>query len=94
MKIKFNDPSQTTFAFKKDAAIKISFKGTVDRTVSDVPIYNGYYTVVPDVEDQTLPTSGKVASKDITVTKIPLYEVRNESGGDTLIIGGKDTHGN
>ena len=34
-----------------------------------------------------LPTSGKQMQQDVTVLKIPQFEVSNESGGKTFIIG-------
>ena len=50
--------------------------------------YMGSYEVTPKVEQSTvLETSNKVLSKDVTVLKIPQFEVSNESGGKTFIIG-------
>lgn len=53
-----------------------------------VPFYEGEYVVTPKVEsDSVLPTNGKQMQQDVTVLKIPQFEVSNESGGKTLIIG-------
>lgn len=50
--------------------------------------YTGSYEVTPKVEQSTvLETSNKVLAKDITVKKIPQFEVSNEADGKTLIIG-------
>ena len=56
--------------------------------VPTAPPYLGEYEVVPKVyAEQTLPTSGKLLGRDVLVHKIPQYEVSNNSGGKTLIIG-------
>ena len=53
-----------------------------------VPFYEGEYVVTPKVEsDSVLFTNGKQMRQDVTVLKIPQFEVSNESGGKTLIIG-------
>ena len=53
-----------------------------------VPFYEGEYVVTPKVEyDSVLSTNGKQMRQDVTVLKIPQFEVSNESGGKTLIIG-------
>ena len=50
--------------------------------------YVGEYEVTPKVEQSTvLETTNKVLAKDITVQKIPQFEVSNEADGKTLIIG-------
>lgn len=36
---------------------------------------------------QVLPTAKKLMQKDVTIRKIPQYEVSNDSSGYTLIIG-------
>ena len=56
--------------------------------VPTAPPYLGEYEVVPKVyTEQTLPTSGKLLGRDVLVHKIPQFEVSNNSGGKTLIIG-------
>lgn len=56
--------------------------------VPTAPPYLGEYEVVPKVyAEQTLPTSGKLLGRDVLVHKIPQFEVSNNSGGKTLIIG-------
>lgn len=50
--------------------------------------YLGVYEVTPKLDQETvLKTAKKVLSKDVTVKKIPQYEVSNEAGGTTFIIG-------
>lgn len=56
--------------------------------VPTAPAYRGEYEVTPKVYDeQSLPTSGKLLGRDVLVHKIPQFEVSNNSGGKTLIIG-------
>lgn len=55
--------------------------------------YEGDYDVVPRVGDAVvLPTRDCLMAKDVTVEEIPIYEVSNLSGGNTLIIGVKQTN--
>lgn len=55
---------------------------------NDLPIYDGGYTVTPLADgEQTLLTKGKYNTRDITVEKIPYYEVSNDEGGTTINIG-------
>ena len=54
----------------------------------DLPKYGGTYTVTPEVgAGQALETAGKYLTNDVTVNAIPDYEVSNEAGGNTFIIG-------
>ena len=48
--------------------------------------YNGEYEVTPKFEEQTLETKDKVMSENVTVHKIPRYDVANEAGGVTVYI--------
>ena len=62
--------------------------GTVATAAQDVPTYTGEYSATPKVEEETvLQTKGRKMIKDVTVRKIPTYEVSNPQGGETLIIG-------
>ena len=57
-------------------------------TTSDLPPYEGAYTVDPLAKSATvLPTKGKSMADNITVNKIRQLEVCNTDGGNTLIIG-------
>lgn len=52
--------------------------------------YAGPYEVTPQLyKSILLPTKGSMPKEDITVLKVPQYEVSNEAGGTTLILGGK-----
>ena len=50
-------------------------------------VYGGDYTVTPIVdEDIVLPTKSKTMAEDLTVRKIPIYEMDNDRGGTTVYI--------
>lgn len=49
-------------------------------------LYTGDYAVTPKVEQQIMPTKGKLLAKDVTVLPIPFYNVSNTSGGSTVFI--------
>ena len=52
--------------------------------------YEGDYDVTPSTyNDKVLATRNLVMTKDVTVRKIPQFEVSNTAGGKTLIIGGE-----
>lgn len=69
-----------------DQSFKADF-GEVIETIGDVEEYDGAYEVTPKVNEQTLPTASKYLSDDVTINKIPYFEVSNNSGGDTVYIG-------
>ena len=51
--------------------------------------YQGDYTVILKIAtDIILPTAQKSMSQNVTVKEIPVYITGNESGGNTVIIGG------
>lgn len=54
----------------------------------EVEPYEGARTVTPTTEDQTLDTSMKFMTGDVTVKEIPYGETSNEAGGYTASIGG------
>lgn len=49
--------------------------------------YEGEYEVTPSTEQKVLETKQKFMEDDVTVRKIPFYEVTNETGGTTVTIG-------
>ena len=50
--------------------------------------YEGDYEVTPSTyNDKVMATRNLVMTKDVTVRKIPQFEVSNTAGGKTLIIG-------
>lgn len=54
----------------------------------DIPVYDGAYSVTPKVyEETTLETKQKLMKNNVTVARIPQYQVSNDADGVTLIIG-------
>lgn len=57
-------------------------------SAGELPKYEGEYEVTPSAtNDATLKTGQKYVDADITVKKIPYYEMDNEAGGTTIYIG-------
>lgn len=78
-------------------SLENNLKGTL--TVGDLTViggkeYEGEYEATPDTEPIILPTKDRVLKEDITVFKIPLWEVSNPTNGTTVYIGGKEVYGN
>lgn len=74
------------FEIKRQHAIEFELDNVRVVTVGSVPAYEGETTVIPKADAATvLPTAGKRMREDITVTKIPYYEVSNPLG-DTVYI--------
>lgn len=77
---------KASFSLGTPAAIGIGFNVSI-REVGGEP-YTGEYDVTPKVSTPVvLQTEGKTMKKDVTVLKIPQFEVSNPEGGKTLIIG-------
>lgn len=69
--------------------IDIELTGVViNPVIGDAENYEGEYTVIPSPNIQTLFTAKKYLTQDINVRGVPLYEISNEAGGVTTIIGG------
>ena len=68
----------------QQSAVRVDVTGT---TVVGAPEYSGPYDITPLFTAQVLPTAKKLMPKDVTIRKIPQYEVANDSSGYTLIIG-------
>lgn len=56
-------------------------------------LYTGEYTITPDITPVVLPTRDKLMTDDVTVRKIPLWEIGNPQGGKTILIGGEKYYG-
>lgn len=62
--------------------------------VNNLPLYDGTYEVTPSADNvQTLKTSQKFMNGDVVVSKIPYFDVSNESGGTTVYIGEEIEYG-
>lgn len=77
-----------------DDRIKLRNPTTVIYQSDGGQIYSGPYSVTPKVaNDVVLQTRSKVMNNDVTVFKIPQFEISNDSGGKTLILG-EEYYGN
>lgn len=65
-------------------AVSVRITGTA---VVSAPEYAGPYDITPLFSAQTLPTAKRLLQRNLTIKKIPQYEVTNDSNGYTLIIG-------
>lgn len=76
-----------TFELTQKAALSVAFDVTIREGGGGEP-YTGEYEVTPKVSAPVvLQTEGKTMKKDVTILKIPQFEVSNPEGGKTLIIG-------
>lgn len=75
--------------------VHVAAPSTVQVQLQDVSLinvvgekYEGEYDITPSTyNDRVLATQNLVMTKDVTVRKIPQFEVSNTSNGKTLIIG-------
>lgn len=60
-----------------------------DASWQDLPAFDGLYTITPKIgADIMMQTSQKYLDRNIEVKEIPVYVTGNDSGGNTVIIGG------
>ena len=89
--IKFKIGSITAIHFHAEPIEAIHFHAephVIAVSSGDVPVYDGAYSVTPKVyEETTLETKQKLMQNNVTVSKIPQYQVSNDADGVTLIIG-------
>jgi hypothetical protein len=68
---------------------KDKLAGVIAQSGGSFPKYEGEYEVIPSLaEDITLETAKKLMTDDVTVKKLPRYDVANEAGGTTVYLGG------
>lgn len=79
--------ASVTAAVSTGATVAVSLTASVDVGVgvgtqthrANNP-YTGSYEVTPTAYEQSLPTSGKSMTRNVTIHKVPYYETSNESG--------------
>lgn len=74
---------------EKKPVVEIEIRDVVIQTGGEmIPAYEGAYEVTPQVDEPVvLHTKAKRMKDNVTVNRIPLYEVSNAAGGKTLTIG-------
>ena len=75
-------------SLKVDNEKSVSMKVEATTVINGVR-YEGDYEVTPTTERQVLPTKNKSMVDDMTIHPIPIYEVSNTSGGNTVYIAGE-----
>ena len=88
LKVRFRPPDEFKVRFEpSDQSIPVVFKQFQQVTTKpDVELYEGVYDITPKVEAQILPTANRFLSEDVTVKKIPFFNVGNSAGGSTVYI--------
>ena len=67
--------------------VKVKVQGEVIiEDSSGMKTFEGPYVVTPKMAEQVLPTKQKKMRDDLTVEKVPVYEVTNSAGGTTVYI--------
>lgn len=89
MQIDFDETAvEIPIQFDSDDDFEVGFGEVTEVIPDDIPAYEGNYEVNPTFADQILDTSGLLMEEDVTIKPIPIYEVSNNAGGTTVIIGG------
>lgn len=89
LKVKIGKPTTIKARLKKPDKLRVRF-GNVSVTTEGYrpPTYEGEYVITPSTtEKQTLKTAQTFLENDVTVLKIPYYEVSNNTDGTTVYIG-------
>lgn len=87
--MKLNISSNKTLDLKTNKNSKNAKIGGLEDSVFtyQAPVYEGEYNVIPKAyEEQVLQTKEKTLLENVTVQKVPYYEVSNSSGGNTVNI--------
>ena len=72
---------------ENNSTIQADFGEIFEVINTEVPYYEGAYTVTPSVSEQVLQTEKRIMREDLVVEEIPFYRVSNNKGGDTVTIG-------
>lgn len=70
--------------FKEDK-MRVDFQQVQTITEVNNP-YNGEYSIRPKMDEQILPTRGRVLFEDVVVQAVPIIRTSNSSGGTTVYI--------
>lgn len=77
-------PKTAELRLTAPTALEVGFHAAVTGGAA----YTGNYEVTPKIYTPViLPTKSKTMLNDVKVLKIPQYEVSNDAGGNTLIMG-------
>ena len=90
IKAKFKEiTNNIPVTFEKNTKVLATDFGEVHTVTKLVggDLYEGEYTVIPKVIEQTMPTKEKVLTEDMIIKSIPFFKTSNNSGGNTVYIG-------
>lgn len=79
------DQIQPNVQFDGDTEVNAVF-GEVQTVGIGGELYKGDYTVIPKIDQQVMPTKGKLLVKDVTIKAIPIFRTSNPAGGTTVYI--------
>lgn len=88
LKVSFTEAKDTFNATLKTSEIE-EISVSMDSVVSNgaISAYTGTYEIIPKVEEEVvLNTRDKILKDNVTVHKVPFYEVHNDKGM-TFIVG-------
>lgn len=69
---------------------KLPVTAVIGRGNDVYPPYTGEYEITPKFDSKvSLSTANKVMRENVTVHKVPRYDISNEAGGTTVFLGGK-----
>lgn len=87
LKVVFEESDQSLAADFEESDISLPAEFGEVHIVKDVgEAYKGDYDVTPKVGEQVLPTKDKYMVDDVTINPVPIFEVSNTSGGNTVYI--------
>lgn len=86
--VRFHPPDHLDVRFdSSEQNIPVRFKEFQQvETAPDVEMYDGSYEIIPKVDEQMIPTAQKFMTRDVTIKKIPYFDVGNTAGGSTVYI--------
>ena len=84
IQVRVAQQSAVSVRIARAVPVRVDVAGTA---VVGAPEYAGPYDITPLFSAQTLPTAKRLMQRNLTIKKIPQYEVTNDSNGYTLIIG-------
>ena len=70
-----------------------SITAIIDTESISRPNYDGDYTIIPSIIEQTLETNNKVMTDNLNIKQIPYFQTSNQYG-DTIYIGKEIDYGN
>lgn len=74
--------------FDPEQSFEVFFGELFEVDTENIPAYSGPYTLKSSLDTQRMETLGTKMKEDVQIEGLPIYVVSNNSGGNTVIIGG------